>query len=144
MSSIYRYVLFTVFTLLLIACDVSQRSEKTGYVSGDRNEIIQNFKTSEQSKFDPFPGSYQYWKDDFSPNQIDIVYNGLNYDVGFHMPEGVKLISGKLVDQELVVEWDSLTKIHLISNDNELRLYKVLNQGSPAEDVEWSFFKIID
>jgi hypothetical protein len=144
MSSIYRYVLFTVFTLLLIACDVSQRSEKTGYVFGDRNEIIQNFKTTEQGMVDPFPGSYQYWKDDFSPNQIDIVHNGLNYDVGFHMPEGVKLISGKLVDQELVVEWDSLTKIHFISNNNELRFYKVLNQGSPAEDVEWSFFKIID
>ena len=91
---------------------------------------------------DSLSGHYFNSSKDHLIQSIEIFYASSGYRVNFYYAEGVKNSSGLLLDNEIIVNGDDNTEFHLYLNAEELRVYKVVQDGYQPEDIEWTFYKM--
>ena len=99
-------------------------------------------KTEESLRDDPFPGHYFNSSRDHHIKGLNIVSDASGYTVEFqYTVEDIKY-RGRLQDSEIVVEAENQRAFHLYLHGDELRIYKVVNNGYQPEDIEWTFYRI--
>jgi len=86
-------------------------------------------------------GHYFNSSQDHVLRSIELQKNTKGYDVVLHYRDSLLKFSTGDPGDEIVLHLDNEYELHLYMNDEELRVYRVVENDYQPEDIDWTFYK---